>query len=492
MEKFKSFITEAKEEKYKLLILSHDDPHDPNETGALVRKKASELGLDVFLAEFSGMYVENNLVHSFPVNDKGQAEFPNIGAGVGGGDRDNVNYRTSFKINPKDTLVMARGIGSTIKTGNRSWWVAVKRLEDQGYFVINSTKCNDICNDKWYNQLVFKQNNFKTPKTVLVRHSEGTKEAAEKIGKFPMIAKTTVGSRGVGVMWVESLKALHGIVQLLYRENNFVDILLQEYIKTDYDVRVIVVAGKIFGAIKRPIVEKDFRSNVSQGSDPVAFELTELESKESLRAAKVVDGTIVGVDFIPAKNREKDSPYFIEVNSTPGLMGIEAVLSKSAAKSIIKGTGKSITTQILKMFMDRTTWRRSPTICGTHESFEHDVFGKMVGTMDTGNGAPQSVIHADSYEINNKKISMTLNGKKITTPMFGVKSIETGAGEEERPIIKLDLLFHNVLYKGLPLTVDNRTGKSTLLLNRNFLTQASLLVNPAREYILTEKLDNSE
>ena len=155
MEKFKSFITEAKEEKYRLLIVSHDDPHDPNETGALVRKKAQELGLDVFLAEFSGMYVENNLVHSFPVNDKGQAEFPDIGAGAGGKDRESVNYETSFKINPKDTLVMARGIGSTIKTGNRSWWVAIKRLEDQGYFVINSTKCNDICNDKWYNQLVF-------------------------------------------------------------------------------------------------------------------------------------------------------------------------------------------------------------------------------------------------------------------------------------------------------------------------------------------------
>ena len=489
MEKFKSFITEAKEEKYRLLIFSHDDPLDPNETGALIRKKASELGLDVYLAEFSGMYMEsqgnNELVYSFPVNEKGQAKFPS--------ESESVEYDKPFKINPSDTLIMARGLGSSVKTGNRSWQVAIQNLEDQGYAVINSIKCNDICNDKWYNQVIFQQNNFKTPNTVLVRHAEGAEVATEKLNnKFPMILKTSVGSRGVGVMWVESLKSLHSIIQLLHREDEFVDIILQEYIKTDFDIRVIVVAGSILGAIKRPIVQKDFRSNVSQGSEPVPIELTELESKESLRAAKVVDGTIVGVDFIPAKNREKDSPYFIEVNSTPGLMGIEAVLSKSAAKSIIKGTGKSITTQILKMFMDRTTWRRSPTICGVHESFEHDVFGKMVGTMDTGNGAPQSVIHADSYEINNKKISITLNGKKIITPMLGKYTVETGAGEEERPIIKLDLLFHNVLYKGLPLTVDNRTGKSTLLLNRNFLTQASLLVNPAREYILTEKLDNSE
>ena len=66
-----------------------------------------------------------------------------------------------------------------------------------------------------------------------------------------------------------------------------------------------------------------------------------------------------GVDFIPAKNREKDKPYFIEVNSTPGLMGIEATLSKAAAKPLskkFKEEGTSITTEILKRFFDRKHW----------------------------------------------------------------------------------------------------------------------------------------
>ena len=493
VEKFKSFITETKEEKYKLLILSHDDLHDPNETGALIRKKAHKLGLEVYLAEFSGMYMEpkgnDHLIYSFPVDEKGQASFPSMS--------EPVDYDEPFKINPSNTLIMARGLGSSVKTGNRSWQVAIQNLEDQGYAVINSTKCNDICNDKWYNQVIFQQNNFKTPNTVLVRHSEGAEIAAEKINnKFPMILKTSVGSRGVGVMWIESLKSLHSIVQLLYRENSFVDIILQEYIKTDFDVRVIIVGNKILGAIKRPIVHEDFRSNVSQGSEPEPVELTEIESKESLRAAKVVDGTIVGVDFIPAKNREKDSPYFLEVNSTPGLIGIESVLSKSSPKPheknmpgiVIKDAGKSITTQILKMFMDRSIWKRSPNICGVFETFEHDVFGKIVGEMDTGNSSPQSVIHADSYEINNKKITMSFDGKKITTPMFGKYTVSTGAGEEERPIIKLDLLFNNILYKSFPLTIDDRTGRSPkLLINRGFLNQANLLVNPSRKFILSEE-----
>jgi len=344
LEQFKSFITE-KEHPYKLLILSHDDPLDPNETGPMIRKKASELGLNVYLAEFSGMYMEsdgdNKLVYSFPVDENGKVELPTM--------KSDAKYDKPFKINPKDTLIMARGLGSSVNTGNRSWYIAIKTLEADGYTIFNSTKCHDICNDKWYNQVIFQQNNFNTPTTVLIRHSEGAEIAAKKLGnKFPMILKTSIGSRGVGVMLVESLKSLHSIVQLLHRENEFVDVILQEWIKTEYDVRVIVASGQIIGAIKRPIVNDDFRSNVSQGSKPTEHELTDLEISESLRAAKAVDGMIVGVDFIPSKNRDKEVPIMIEVNSTPGLIGIEEAL---------KDNKKSITTEILKIFMNRDNWR---------------------------------------------------------------------------------------------------------------------------------------
>ena len=340
MEKFKSFITEAKEEPYKLLILSHDDPLDPNETGPMIRKKAVELGLKVYLAEFSGMYMEDRgkdqLVYSFPVDDKGQAELPSM--------KNDVEYDKPFRINPEDTIIMSRGIGSTVRTGNLSWKVACINLENRGYTVINSIICHDICNNKWYNQIIFQQNDIRTPNTVLVRHSEGAKEAVERLGnKFPMILKTAVGSRGVGVIWIESLKSLHSVIQLLHREDEFVDILLQEYIKTNYDVRVIIAAGQILGAIKRPVIGDDFRSNVSQGSEPVSHKLTEREAEDSLRAAKSVHGQIVGVDFIPAKNRDKESPYFIEVNSTPGLMGIES-------------QHRGITKEILELYMNRDNW----------------------------------------------------------------------------------------------------------------------------------------
>ena len=137
MEKFSEFITEAKDESYKLLIISHDDPLDPNETGPLVRKNASEMGIDVYLAEFSGLYMEDKgkdqLIYSFPVNDKGKVELPGM--------KDGVEYDKPFKINPNNTLIMARGLGSTVKTGNLSWRVACINLENQGYTIINSISC---------------------------------------------------------------------------------------------------------------------------------------------------------------------------------------------------------------------------------------------------------------------------------------------------------------------------------------------------------------
>ena len=88
--------------------------------------------------------------------------------------------------------------------------------------------------------------------------------------------------------------------------------------------------------------------NVSQGSEPESHELTEREAQESLRAAESVQGQVVGVDFIPAKNRDKESPYFIEVNSTPGLMGIESTFadnqidSKLYKKALKKEKGKTV------------------------------------------------------------------------------------------------------------------------------------------------------
>ena len=108
MEDFKDFITEKKEDDiYQLVILSHDDPHDPNETAPLVQKKAKELGIKVFLAELMGCYLEDGegdtkLLYTYPVDENGKADLPTI--------KKDSEYSEPIVMNPKDTLVMIRAL----------------------------------------------------------------------------------------------------------------------------------------------------------------------------------------------------------------------------------------------------------------------------------------------------------------------------------------------------------------------------------------------
>ena len=119
--------------------------------------------------------------------------------------------------------------------------------------------------------------------------------------------------------------SLISFIQLIHKQNEYLSILLQEFVESEYDVRAIVCNGEVVGAMKRPVVEGDFRSNVSLGAEAEMIEITDLEKRDTLKTAELVKGKLVGVDFIPAKDREKETPYFIEVNSTPGLIGIEKV-----------------------------------------------------------------------------------------------------------------------------------------------------------------------
>ena len=107
MEKFSDFISEQDNNKpYDLLIISHDGIDDVNETGPLVKKTGQKMGLNVFLAEMMGAYMEGDgadkVFYSFPVSDEGEAQLPKP--------KDDVEYQKPFKINPDKTLIMMRGL----------------------------------------------------------------------------------------------------------------------------------------------------------------------------------------------------------------------------------------------------------------------------------------------------------------------------------------------------------------------------------------------
>ncbi len=134
-----------------------------------------------------------------------------------------------------------------------------------------------------------------------------------------MILKTLRGSKGVGVIFIESKRQLISLVQLLWKQDEKTEILLQSYIKSDFDVRALVLNGKILTAMRRDVLKGDFRSNYSQGAKVKEYKLNDEEISICLNADKAAGGIYTAVDFI--KNG-KDI-FVLEVNSSPGTEGIE-------------------------------------------------------------------------------------------------------------------------------------------------------------------------
>ena len=313
---------------------------------ALMTKSAKAVGIEIFQADFVGAFVsEKNgkkYINSFPFDDEGVVIYPDQKSD------DGIEYQKPFEIDPSNTIIMPRGLGTIGLTSSRYWVDMIRNLEDDGFLTLPSLKSWDMCASKYITDILMRKAGLRTPKTVSIAHSEDTERAMKELGtKFPVILKSSTGTQtGVGVVIIESMRSLHASVQMLMLYSKYLPIIIQEYIKTDYDVRVIVLDGTVLGAMKREVIQdSDFRSNVSLGADASTIKLTDIEIKDSLSAAKAVDGRLCGVDFIPSKNREKESPYIIEVNSMPGFGGIEKLDTK-----------KSLTQDIFKYFMNRDNW----------------------------------------------------------------------------------------------------------------------------------------
>ena len=221
----------------------------------------------------------------------------------------------------------------------------VTQLERVGACCVNSRHCIDVWHDKYRTSLFLAEEGLRQPKSVLVAGKDSSLEAFKQLGSdFPIILKTVTGTQGVGVLFIESERALISTVQILYKLDTDIGIMLQEYIPTKYDVRAIVRDRKVIATMQRPVIDGDFRSNVSQGSKPKTIKLTETEISDCIKASETVDGLWVGVDFIPAKDRNKEQPFIIEINSSPGSKGIE------------EATGRNLIKETLTYYTDRSKW----------------------------------------------------------------------------------------------------------------------------------------
>ena len=452
--KFREFITEANgNQKYKLVIIT-DEPEKAKtfHTADRLQEEAEKLGWKHYLYKLTGGYTsyEDGI---FRLHNKEDEK--------------------GFVVSGTDTIAIIRG--SVVRKD--SWMDIISSLEKHSVCVINSRQTINICTDKYRTALRLSDYGIRQPKTTLINDPEKSALAFDKLDtQMPVIMKTLRGSKGVGVLFIESEKALDSIVQLIYKQDEDTDLLLQEYIKTDYDVRVLVLGGKVLASMKRPVIEGDFRSNVSQGSEPEKLKLTELEIEESLKAAKAVNGLWTAVDFIPSKNREKEPPFVIEVNSSPGTEGIE------------EATGQNISKEIIEFFADKKNWVKVPSECGYKEIVKIKPFGEIVAKFDTGNSG-MSVIHAEDMKVLGKQIKWSLLGKTITSNIIRKEEISVGGlrdYDETRYVIKLDVEFLGTMYE-TEFTLDDRKDRTPILFDREFMSKVNVMVNPDRKYVVTTK-----
>ena len=336
MEKFKSFISEQKNEQpYKMMLIIYNDPADPNKTGDALVTQAKKMGIDCYQLKVADGY--------FSVNKKGNLVAHNYHVDI---DPARVQSKTvehdekGWEVDPENTICFCR-IAARPR-GNR----LAEQLRLHEVVTVNSRFTHLVCDDKWLNYLAMEKAGLRQPRTALLNHEENLDLPIKSIGgKYPMILKTAEGTQGVGVIFIDSKKTLLATMQLINKIDDNIAMLIQEFIKTPFDVRAMVLNDEVVGQLKRPIITGDFRSNVSQGNLPQKMELTELEKSECVRAAQSVKGKWVGVDFIPSKDREKEPPYFIEVNGSPGTGHIDELNNINISKLV------------LETFKNRDNWR---------------------------------------------------------------------------------------------------------------------------------------
>ena len=453
--KFKDYLTEAKgDKKFLRLLIITDEPEEAKtfHTADRLQEECDKLGYPHYLFKLTGGYT---------TFEDGIRKFHN------------KDDKKGFEVGAMTVAIVRGSI-----TRKDSWMDFVSILERANATLVNPRQTINVCADKYRTALRLADYGLTQPKTVLINDPENSNDIVKESGiKFPLIMKTLRGSKGVGVLFVDSERGLDSIVQLVHKQDEDADLLVQEYIKTEYDVRVHILGGKYLAAMKRPVIEGDFRSNVSQGSVPTQIKLTELEIEECLKAAKAVGGYWTAVDFIPSKNRDKEPPYFLEVNSSPGTEGIEDATKMNIAKEVISH------------FAKKENRFSVPTECGYKEVVTIKPFGEIVAKFDTGNsGMP--VIHSDKYKINGKQITWSLLGKTITSDIVRKEEISVGGlrdYEETRYVVKLDVNFAGGHYKDVEFTIDDREDRSPILLDRAFMKRLNVIVNPQRKYVITTK-----
>lgn len=208
----------------------------------------------------------------------------------------------------------------------------VRQFEAIGIFTVNKALAINRSRDKLRSLQLMAKGNIAVPKTVFANKPTDIKELIDYVGGTPVIIKLLEGTQGIGVILAETDKTAHSIIETFYKLKS--DILIQEFIKESdgADIRAFVVDGKVVASIKRQGMQGEFRSNLHRGGRGENVELTPQECELAVKAAHAMDLGVAGIDML----RSSRGSLIIEINSSPGLEGIEKISKVDIAGKIIE------------------------------------------------------------------------------------------------------------------------------------------------------------
>lgn len=385
-------------------------------------------------------------------------------------------------IRPGNTVIIPRrGVISNTYTKG-----ILRELENSRYFCINSLKSIELCESKYLTAEVLEDNNLPVPRYALITGEENLDQALEAVGgKFPVILKLLAGTQGIGVSIVDSYASLKSVYQTIAKVAPGNEILIQEKIDSNYDIRVQVITKNldgsstdkdnfiILGAMKRKAVKKDFRTNYSLGGSVSGIKLTKEIQDLACKSAIAVGCHWCGVDIMIDSKSGK--PYVLEVNSSPGTEGISQAI------------GKPIVDEVIDYIEDKSNWNYSNLEIGYLESVEIPGIGKMVAKFDTGNGSASCSIQADDAIEEKGNLIWKVGNKKFKNKIIGYSSTEVGKNIEKRPIIEIDIMLNGSIEKGVKVSPIDRTSKTTpFLANRDLMKNLGVVVNPERTFVISD------
>ena len=208
----------------------------------------------------------------------------------------------------------------------------VRQFEMMKVFTAVESQALIRSRDKLRSLQVLSRAGIGLPRTVFMDYSKDATGVIETVGGAPVVIKLLEGTQGLGVVLAETKKAAQSVIEAFHGVH--ARIIVQEFIKEakGADIRAFVVDGEVVGAMRRQARDGEFRSNLHRGGYAELVKLSKQEKATAISAAKKMGLGVAGVDMLPSKR----GPLIIEVNSSPGLEGIEGATKVDIAGKIIK------------------------------------------------------------------------------------------------------------------------------------------------------------